>query len=193
MAKQKITLDEIVVENKRVGNSMSTSYTFNGKELIVKWKGNKQIIPAKSGQSFIIDCNGGIPNIYKFQYPKNPWKLVSMMYGYIYMENRFSDKSELISTYEVRDDDYCYYISQISPYGTAGLYVRKIGLIENRFEYSEQYQSEGIKHKYLFVAKDFTIGEFKEVCRKHFGEESTLRLPKNDKYSFWEYANKFEY
>lgn len=59
MALHKLFL-ESNVENERVGNSMSTTYTFDGNSLVIYWRDQEVYKrPAKLGDAYAVGCNGG--------------------------------------------------------------------------------------------------------------------------------------
>ena len=82
MANQKLYLYEATDEITKLGNSMATSYFFDGQELTVFWKGRKKSVIAHIGDVFFIECNGSMPEISKIKLPKNNYKLVLWLCGF---------------------------------------------------------------------------------------------------------------
>lgn len=181
MAKHKITLEEMVSQ-ERIGNSMSTSYSFNGSELTIHWERENKTIPAKVGESYIVDCGGGMPNVYKFQYPKNPFKLFRMEFGWM---NPYKNEAEMLQEIVWAKENY----AERYPY-SQGLFYKGEDYIPRKFEYAEYYQAEGVVEKFLLLSEDLSLKEFKYTMAKILGEEAVARIP--EKGLFWDYANKFE-
>jgi len=70
MAIQKLFIENINTEWKKLGNSMNTEYIYNGKELGIKWKDKIKKYPAKIGDAFAINCNGTFPKVTPLTPPK---------------------------------------------------------------------------------------------------------------------------
>lgn len=70
MANQKLFIEANVC-NGKVGNSMSTTYTYDGNTLTLFRKGRKVIekTGVKVGDAFIVKCNGSEPTICKLRVP----------------------------------------------------------------------------------------------------------------------------
>lgn len=183
MAKHRIDLVG-KVKNLPVGNSMSANYSFDGENLTIGWKGELQTFKANIGESYIVDCWGGVPNVYKFQYPKNPFKLLRMLH---HGASVYTEKEIIEDLMIERNKEYRMCIPQ-----TDGLHTFNKVYLKDKFEYTEQYQAEGTIHKYLYISNDLTLGEFKSVIEKELEKEAILRLPKNNNITFLEYAKRFD-
>lgn len=71
MSTHRIHLDTIF-ENQLVGNSMSTTATYDGKNLTINWKKESQSFLAKQGSKALVSCNGGFPKVVIMTPPGNP-------------------------------------------------------------------------------------------------------------------------
>lgn len=93
MATQKLFLGSIRNEYAPLGNSMSTSYKFDGTNLYIKWKNEIKQVPACLGDAFAIGCNGRIPDINLLGIPKKKEDKLAWILGYA-KANRFYSKEE---------------------------------------------------------------------------------------------------
>lgn len=93
MATQKLYLYEANNEIQRLGNSMSTSYKFDGQELTVYWKGRKQVVKASMGDAFVVGCYGGMPEVSKLKLPKSNHRLLMWLCGF-YSHNSATDSNK---------------------------------------------------------------------------------------------------
>lgn len=180
MAKHKITIENNLEWNG-VGNSMSTSYKYENGQLIIDWNGRTKKYPAKIGDEFIVDCFGGFPDVYKFQYPANPRKLINMAFGRV---NLFLDKDE----YNSHADEFCSYYCEMHPH-SVGLYNQGKKYSEN-MEHCSMYQAEGTVYESLYVNPNMDLKEFKSILASKLGEKALHRVP--DKGIFGEYLARFE-
>lgn len=70
MANQRLFVNDPVLEPTRVGNSISTSYTYDGDKLTVFWKRETvEKTGIKPGDGLIISCYGDTPSIKKLGLP----------------------------------------------------------------------------------------------------------------------------
>lgn len=82
MANQKLYLTELVETPTQLGNSMSTTYQYQGGKLRIYWKGrllHEQ--PAKIGDAFHVNVDGGYLQIHPLKLPKAPSQLVLWLVG----------------------------------------------------------------------------------------------------------------
>jgi hypothetical protein len=93
MSAHTITLDHPFAD-QRVGNSMSTNATFNGQQLTVAWKGQKQSFPAKFGSRVMIACGGGFPDVKVMTPPTNLVTRAAWENGF-YAKKRFATLDKL--------------------------------------------------------------------------------------------------
>jgi len=82
MATQKLFLSEIVKKKRRLGNSISTTYEYDGEMLYIYWKTKFRAVNAQLGDAFYIKCNGNFPEISKLEIPNNNHKLILWLCGY---------------------------------------------------------------------------------------------------------------
>lgn len=83
MANQRLFLDNEVACPARVGNSMSTKYTFVEGKLTIYWGG----IPmreqkASIGDAYIVVCDGSTPEVKPLKAPKDAPNLILWLVGY---------------------------------------------------------------------------------------------------------------
>lgn len=91
MANQRLFLEEIVTM-ERVGNSMSTMYSWDGKILTIYWKNKIQKKAAKAGDAFVIACNGGEPEVFPLTAPKGREALVMWLCGFNKPDRAFNEE-----------------------------------------------------------------------------------------------------
>ena len=108
MATQRLYLYEKNNEAKKLGNSMSTSYKFDGQELTVYWKGKMKSTKANKGEAFVIKCNGGIPEIAKLKLPKNNHKLLMWLCSF-YSENSATTLEQFESVIEKKRSEFSWW------------------------------------------------------------------------------------
>ncbi len=87
MANQKLfvsSADAFAVKPLQVGNSMSTTYTYDGSILRIFWKGNEVTTKTgvKDGDAFIIKCGGTAPTICKLKVPHRNDDLLMWLLSY---------------------------------------------------------------------------------------------------------------
>lgn len=184
MAKHKITMDNTNLNKWHdVGNSMSTEYMFTGSKLIIGWKGSEKSFDCKSGDQFIVNCHGRyFPDVYKFQYPSNPYKLIRMIYGSV--DKYYKFEGELTWDAVEINEEYCHY----HPW-SQGL-CKEINKFSDNIKYYRYYQAEGTIADSMLIVESTTIEEFRAFIASKLGNEATKRLPKTG--TFWDHAKKFE-
>lgn len=124
MAKHRIYLTENF-EKTHLGNSKSTSYSFDGQTLRISWDFGKFIeIKAKVGDAFIVNCNGSLPTITKLKVPQRKVDKIAWILGFPKELRTYSyeDYKELIKKnnklndwdgynyWEVQNEFYAYAI-----------------------------------------------------------------------------------
>lgn len=87
MANQKLFVnnaDMFAVKPLQVGNSMSTTYTYDGDVLAIFWKGRKvtERSGVKIGDAFVVSCNGSEPTISKLKVPHRNNDLLMWLLSY---------------------------------------------------------------------------------------------------------------
>lgn len=184
MAKHKIVMDNTNINKwNNVGNSMSTEYMFAGNKVIIDWKGSQKSFECKIGDQFIVNCHGhGFPDVYKFQYPSNPYKLITMIYGRV--DRYYKLESKLNWDGTEFNDEYC----QHHPW-SQGL-CKDVDKFSDNIKYYRYYQAEGTITDSMFIAESTNIEEFKAFIESKLGEEAIKRLPKTG--TFWDHARKFK-
>lgn len=71
MAIQKLFIEKTHTEWKKLGNSMSTEYLYNGKHLNIKWKNAIKTYPANIGDAFVVNCDGAFPKVSPLKPPRS--------------------------------------------------------------------------------------------------------------------------
>lgn len=82
MAIQKLFIEKTHTEWKKLGNSMSTEYMYNGKELGIKWKNQIKKYPANIGDAFIVNCDGAFPKVTPLTPPKSTGEKLLWLIGF---------------------------------------------------------------------------------------------------------------
>lgn len=99
MANQRLFLTEIIEEETRLGNSMSTSYLFDGERLKVFWKNKKAYDkPASIGDGYVVKCRGSAPEVLRLKTPRGREATVMWLCYFNNPDRTFSieDYEELI-------------------------------------------------------------------------------------------------
>lgn len=95
MAIQKLFIEKVHTEWKKLGNSMSTEYMFNGKELGIKWKDKIKKYPAKTGDAFAVNCDGTFPKVTPLTPPKSTGEKLLWLIGFN-KHKRAKSKNEVL-------------------------------------------------------------------------------------------------
>ena len=96
MATHRLSLRE-PVQNRQVGNSMNTRYSFDGKTLTVEWKGQRRVFAASEGSAVMLKCQGGFPEVIVMIPPSDPLARVAWEHRF-YGKKRFKTLADLEAT-----------------------------------------------------------------------------------------------
>lgn len=113
MALHQIFLTE-TTEKKHVGNSISTTYSFDGETLKVFWKDNKPIKrKAKIGDVFNINCTGKLPQVSKQVLPTKKTDVIGWLLGFSKVRRarsyeEYKKKLNTLTTWEHQTKNYSY-------------------------------------------------------------------------------------
>lgn len=122
MAQHKIYLSD-VVEKTKLGNSMSTSYSYDGETLTIYWnRGKKVERPAELGDAFIVTCNGKLPKLQRLRSPFQKVDKIAWILGFsrdtrtysyedykqLLIENERRNKGTGYRDWEVQSEFYAY-------------------------------------------------------------------------------------
>ena len=193
MAKHNITIED-GNDWKVVGNSMSTFYRFHNNKLLIYWSREVyQHEGFKIGDDIIVDCWGGVPEVYKFQYPKNPYKLLRMAWGYV--DSIVFSKEEAIE--EITDVNNDFKLSVLSSYDVAGNQLTTVGLfdrgieISDEFRYFELYQAGGTEYKLIYINPNMSLKRFREELSTVLGIDAVSRVPDTEKINIGSYLKRY--
>lgn len=95
MANQKLFIEKTTMEAARVGNSMSTTYTYDGSRLTLFWRNRKvaERIGVKAGDAFIVRCDGSEPTISKLKVPHKNDDLLMWLLSFSKEDRAYSAES----------------------------------------------------------------------------------------------------
>lgn len=117
MANQKLFIEKTTMEAARVGNSMSTTYTYDGGRLTLFWRNRKvtERIGVKAGDAFIVRCDGSEPTLSKLKVPHRNDDLLMWLLSFSKEDRAYSAESyqELLAQ---RREEYDWWGYQDSEY-----------------------------------------------------------------------------
>lgn len=156
MAIQKLFIEKVNTDWKRLGNSMSTEYMYNGKELGIKWKDKIKKYPAKIGDAFAVNCDGAFPKVTPLTPPKNTGEKLLWLVGFN-KHKRAKSENEVLEI--VRDAE------RYGWWGYRDFHFCKKGkwhlVLSNRRESSGYYPVIG------WVSDDLTKEEIEEFINQY--------------------------
>ena len=169
MALHKLFLEKKATK-KNVGNSMSTTYSFDPKKgvLTLFWKSRKFYeCKAKLGEAFVVNCDGGKPKVHRIKLPQQKEDLLMWLFDFSKECRAHSKKEfELLLERERNRNSWKYY--------------KEFWVQGNKFQFVLCNRSDcnGVYHMAAYVAPDIEKDDVLGAM-KMYGEIRGIYYPIN--------------